>query len=451
MYESVETPSTRTESFRIKTLFRALPKLLASAAVLFPISAATLHAELPTDLEIQSSRLSMNAYGANLNDHETGYINSLIAKDYPTPSIILHGIGRGLPINDIVYHLVKSDPESGLEIYQQAMDLLPSLPGWVCEQSIASKNRFYERYSASQLGASKSIQAVAGKYFSTSARLNGMSNSKGELQVNIDELLEIANREKKGSNGDAWWYKSAKNPSTPQLPILISLYQKDKHVVVDADVEALKQHKASGTNTLPVKFIYNAENLLPTSHVEPAVAKAMRSRIGGVSLANYAGGRYIDTNDNRTSASEVLYIYDAQRLRVTPPREWRQLDHHVNAKTSELMALFPIPEKSSIPGNKWNKIARQLKNNGFEKPVMITVYGDTMERWIDDAEWVAVANSLGVKYIPAVFFYHETERYTCDSPAACGAGICGSALAAGAGIGTCKPVVYPPPPSSSQD
>ncbi|OOZ12077.1 hypothetical protein, partial [Solemya velum gill symbiont] len=217
MYESVETPSTRTESFRIKTLFRAIPKLLASAAVLFPISAATLHAELPTDLEIQSSRLSMNAYGANLNDHETGYIKSLIAKDYPTPSIILHGIGRGLPINDIVYHLVKSDPESGLEIYQQAMDLLPSLPGWVCEQSIASKNRFYERYSASQLGASKSIQAVAGKYFSTSARLNGMSNSKGELQVNIDELLEIANREKKGSNGDAWWYKSAKNPSTPQL------------------------------------------------------------------------------------------------------------------------------------------------------------------------------------------------------------------------------------------
>ncbi len=115
------------------------------------------------------------------------------------------------------------------------------------------------------------------------------------------------------------------------------------------------------------------------------------------------------------------------------------------------MALFPIPEQSSIPAVKWNKIASQLQSTGFEKPVMITVYGDTMERWIDDAEWIAVANSLGIEYIPTIFFYHETERYTCDSPAACGAGICESALAAGAGIDTCKPVVYPPPPPSSHD
>ncbi|OOZ38668.1 hypothetical protein [Solemya elarraichensis gill symbiont] len=451
MEKIVETISTTTSSTKIKTFCKALPKLVASAAILFPISTTTLQAEIPTDLEIQSSRLSMNAYEVNLNDHEIRYIKSLIAKDYPTPSIILHGIGRGLPINDIVYHLVKSDPESGLEIYQQAMNLLPSLPGWVCEQSIASNNRFYERYSLGQLGSSKSIQAVADRYFGSNARLGEQSNSKGDLQVDIDELIGIANREKKGSTGDAWWYVSAKSHPAAQLPVLVSLYQKDNQMVVDADIDALKQRKASGTETAPVKFIYNARNLLPTSQVESAVAKAVNSRIGAVSLGNYASGRYIDTSDRRTSVSEVLYIYAAERLRVTPPREWRELDHHVNAKTSELIALFPIPEKSSIPVAKWNKINRQLQSTGFEKPVMITVYGDTMERWIDDAEWIAVANSLGIKYIPTVFFYHETERYTCESPAACGAGICGSALAAGAKIGSCKPVVYPPPPPSSQD
>jgi hypothetical protein len=451
MDETVEPITSTTSTAKKRTFCRTLPKLLASAALFFPISTAILHAEIPTDLEIQSSRLSMNAYEANLNDNETRYIKSLIAKDYPTPSIILHGVGRGLPINDIVYHLVKSDPESGLEIYQQAINLLPSLPGWVCEQSIASNNRYYERYSLGQLGASKSIQAVAGKYFTNSARLGEQIDSKSDMQVDIDELIGIASREKNNLKADAWWYQSAKKSSTPQLPVLVSLYQKDNLVVVDTDVEALKRRKAFGTKTVPVKFIYNAENLLPTSKVESAVAKAMKSRIGAVSLGEYADGRYIDTNDNRISASEVLYIYAAQHLRVTPPREWRKLDHHVKAKTSELMALFPIPEQSSIPAAKWNKIASQLQSTGFEKPVMITVYGDTMERWIDDAEWIAVANSLGIEYIPTIFFYHETERYTCDSPAACGAGICGSALAAGAGIGTCKPVVYPPPPPSSHD
>lgn len=421
-------------------------RTVLGSALIFGLSGVS-YAEIPNDFHIQSDRFDMEEeMDTDISRYHYRYVEWLLEQDYPIPSIILHAVSRGMTMSDIVYLLIKADPTRGLEVYNQAIEMLPTLPGWVCQSDYGNNDRYNERFTSGQTQKPVTVKQIADRYFNSNEQFAPYPNWKqgdGHIDAKIDELIEIVKASQAEDGSNDWWYLPYNVPIDGKTPLFISLYSYDKRIVIDANLELLEELKASGTNTVPVVFVYNADNFIPTSKVEFASDENQLPSLSPASLMGDDSAAYINNADGEISASEVMYRYFAQRMKVTPPREWHQIDHHLSVKTKELTDLFPISDQSAIPESEWNAIAEMLKTSGFKKPVIITLFGDTGEKWIDDDKWIAVANSMNIEQIPTVFLYHESTRYACGVPAACNDGVCEAAIAAGADPSVCKPKPTP--------
>jgi len=223
----------------------------------------------------------------------------------------------------------------------------------------------------------------------------------------------------------------------------VSLYPRDRRVVVDTRLEELLALREQGMSTVPVMLMYNDVNHLTVSDIERVPVE----RFGGSVLKNDEID-YLDPNDGEITASEVINRYQTEGLRLSPTREWRVGDYHLDVRTDELMSLFEVPEREDIDPATWDFWEAQLRA-GLQKPMHMTLFGDAdNQRWLQDKEMVAVARELDIKRLPIVFFYHNIGREPCGMPTACLADVEAAARAGGL-VETPTPILATPLPLPS--
>jgi hypothetical protein len=375
------------------------------------ISIATIpcvvQAELGTDIHVQSDS---DPIRLDIDRRTFDEIQSLLKQGYPTVSVMLHGVSMGMSINDIVYLAVKSDPQRAKEFYDTAVSLLPSLPGWAIQDE-DSADRYYTNYTASELGAQSTVAEVARRFFEENMRLSPFPEWYAggyHIKVTTDELAGLLK--------DSWWYRQGNlqpnSPrSAPNRPIFISLYRDPNEIVIDGGPERIRNAQRQGVRQLPVVFVYND----------------MRTR----PISRYS----IDVK-----VEEIVDDFFNRGLKLTSVPEWRQVgDHHMIASAEELMELLDTIDKKDVAPVRWSAITRDIKNNGFNEPLLISLLNSGDGRiWANEPDRVTAAAELGVDQVPVVFLYHDIGRPPCGQPIRTTALICSAALAAGADPSICR-------------
>ncbi len=402
----------------------------AAIACLLGISltGANARAETPADFFVESDRFDSEDVipGSEIGRYQYAYVKWMLESDYPIPSIMLHSINRGMSISDVVYLLTLTDTTQAQLIYDSAMDLLPQLPSWACQDNASLTGRYFPRYRAEDLDGQPSVRAVANKYFESGARLSPFPQwrtGKGHFDASTAELIELAEQEQKDDGQEVWWYQPGDARIAENAPVFVSLYPENKLIAVDAGIRQLQGLQRAGQTRTPVVIVYNRPGFIPTS----AVGKAADSAAAQGQAA-----------DDRITARDVIDRYLKSSDKVTPVRERRAGDYHIMAQTDEIAGLFDLPQQAHVPAERWNQLRDDMQQSGFGNPLQITVHGDSGRTWAKDPERVSVAQSLGIKQIPTVFFFHELRRWPCGIPSACDTAVCNAAVAAGASPGICS-------------
>jgi len=404
--------------------------------VLLGLIAGALPAEAPHDFQIESDRFDMAESGdLGIVDNPAQYIDWLLKQGYPIHSIMLHAVARGMSISDVAYLLTQADPAHATEIYGDAIDLLPQLPGWTCETKDGLTGRYAPRYKLADLGAKPTVREVAKRFFEDGARLSPTPRwheGESSMSASIDELISISGRAQgQGATGNRrlWWYEPGELAPGQDAPLFVSLYPKDKSIAVDASPVRLEQMKQRGVSSVPIVFVYNSAEYIPVSGVDRGVpGKSTGQR----------PNPYIHYGDGKVTASEVIDNFLRTGEKVTPVREWRIEDHHVTVDSQELGSLFHLPGKQDVPPAQWQRLTHELKAHGFARPLQVTVSGDSGKKWLDDPDKAAVAADLGMQ-TPVIFLMHNIRRAPCGLPTACQESVCQAVRAGGGGPSACQP------------
>ncbi len=140
----------------MKTLLRSLSIVTIALAVV-PFGA---NAELSEDTHItRDDHTRLDIERATFDEFKRFY-----DAGYPPASVMLQGASLGMSLEDMVYLAVMSDPDRAAEFYTTAVDLMPSLPGWVCRTGNVS-DRYANYFTTEQLGSPASIRAIADEWF----------------------------------------------------------------------------------------------------------------------------------------------------------------------------------------------------------------------------------------------------------------------------------------------
>jgi hypothetical protein len=413
-----------------------LRRVTFSAAVMLVLAGLSpSQAETPSDFRIQSDRATFsgvdpdNAYAIDDQVYSANYryIESLLADGYPLHSVILHAVSRGMTVSDTAYYLTLAEPDSAEEIWATFAELLPSLPSWVCSSELDMSYYTRSSYDLAELTGKPTIRAVAERFFANGERLryrrpqNRASRdweepdwTRGEyhFKASIDELIALAQADT--FNGEqGWWYQSAA-PADDIAPVFVGLYRRNNEIVVDTPLQKLQAVKQTGTGEVPVIIVFNSAEYLPTYRL-----KSDLPRKPGESGATRS--QRSNRGKDQPTISDVANAYFGQPFigaRVTPTREWHRRDYHIMAAVAEIDELFDLPEVRDLPAGERERHRAGLAQ-GFDQPVLVTLFGDAKKMWVDDPGRVAVAAGLGMREVPVAFFYHELRRYACNLPGAC--------------------------------
>jgi hypothetical protein len=378
-------------------------------AILISIAAmpCAVQAELGTDIHVQSDS---DAIRLDIDRRTFEEIQSLLNQGYPAVSVMLHGVSMGMSINDVVYLAVKSHPQRAKELYDTAVSLLPSLPGWAIQEEDGS-DRYYTNYAASELGAQPTVAEVAQRFFEQNMRLSPFPDWYAggyHIKVKTDELAGLLK--------DSWWYLSGNlqpnSPrSAPNRPIFISLYGDRNEIVIDGGADLIRSAQRQGVRELPVVFVYNDMRTGPISRYNADV-----------------------------KVKEIVDDFFERGRKLTAVPEWRQVgDYHMIASVAELLELVDTIDKKDVDPARWSAITRDIKNNGFNEPLLISLFNSGDGRiWANEPDRVVAAAELGVDQVPVVFLYHDIGRPPCGQPIRTTALICSAALAAGADPSICQ-------------
>ncbi|MFC1664418.1 hypothetical protein ACFL17_02155 [Pseudomonadota bacterium] len=385
---------------------------------LFALASRILYADIRDDVHIQSDNDTVRS---DIDSRTFNEVKSFYDRGYPPASVMLHGVSLGMAIDDLVYLAVKSDVERSQEFYDTAMSILPSLPSWACRSSSADSARYGQGYDASELGEQPTLQAVADRFFNDNQRMIPFPNWKEKgvhMQVSTDELISKLKEQ--------WWYQAnTASPASTSLdrPIMVGLYKHNNEILIDTNLDLVAKAKAQGITELGVVIVYNEEDERPVSEF-----------------------------GDEATISDVAGKFHGDNLRATSVPEWQVGDYHIMAKLDEIKDKFQIPVRKDIEPQRWETISNDIKENGFTKPLMVTLLSNDNGAWLDDRERVAVAASLGMTELPTVFFYHSFDRLACGAAPTCEDYICEAAIAAGANSSMCTPgstqtsPPVPPPP-----
>lgn len=367
-----------------------------------------LQAELGTDIHIQSDSDSIRL---DIDRRTFNEIQSFLEQGYPTVSVMLHGITMGLSINDVVYLAVKSNPQRAKEIYDTAVSLLPSLPGWAIQDEDSS-DRYYTNYAVSELGSQSTVTEVARRFFEQNMRLSPFPEwyeGAYHISVTTGEFERLRT--------DSWWYQEGNlQPDSPRSalnrPVFVSLYRDRNEIVIDTTTDRIRNARRQGVGELPVVFVYNDLRTRPISRYSADV-----------------------------KVKEIVDDFFNRGLKLTPVPEWRQVgDYHMIASVAELMELLDIVDKKDVDPARWSAITEDIQNNGFNAPLLISLFNSGEGRiWANEPERLAAAAELGIDQIPVVFLYHDIRRPPCGQPIRSTALLCAAAIAAGADPSICQP------------
>jgi len=416
---------------------KSYPILFGLMAAVLPLSAP---AEVPSDQHVQSDRLlspdldyrNTYAVGEVVSLAQLKYVESLLEREYPVRSIYLHATAQGISLSDATYLLTSTKPERAREFYAVAVDLMPSLPGWSCGDHPDIDLRYPMFYPASSLGSAPSVREVANRFFRDGRQVGFKETEYGRwgfpditkgqfhFQADIDELIALARSEVEIADGDIWWYQTGpgtQQPGSGGMPVLVSLYKFDKSHAMDASVEQLERLRASGVRKVPVAIIYNDSYALPLSRA---------CRVGEENAASA-----VDTTSDLLTIRHVASSYFECRRRITPPREWHNGDFHILALFDEIDDIFYLPSRQEIAPERWEQLTKEVTENGFHPPMLVTLNLESGLMWANDRAKAAAAASLGMERIPVVFLFHELSREDCYATPECEPAVCRAAVAAG--------------------
>lgn len=406
-------------------------KRIGIFAGVFALLAATgwwgvTQAEIVSDIHVQSDADVVRLDIDSRTYHE---IENFFKEGYPTASVLLHAVSLGMGIDDAVYLAVKADRQKAAEIYATAAGLLPSLPGWVCHSGANGSDRYHQEYSLKDLGPQPTIQEVANRFFNQNERIAPFPNWQHggfHMMASVAELAKLVK--------PAYWYKIENTDTSKDVrtgekrPVFISLYRDTKEIIVDDNLHQIADAQKKGITKLPVVFVYNDHKFNPISKYGK-----------DVTLANVANQFFGNQEE------------------LTPVPSWEDGDYHLQVKTNEFDKLFKIPAKKDVDPARWAALEAQIKKDGFaNKPVLVSML-QNKRMWVDSPDRIAVAESLGMKQLPTVVFFHSMDRQSCGVAATnCLNRICAAAVAAGADPtvcnaapaagGTTTPPTTPPPP-----
>jgi hypothetical protein len=357
---------------------------------------------LPTGAStVQNPYKSLDLLGLN----EIVYF---LQSGYPPETVLLHAVSQGMTIDRALYAAINTDPGRADEFYWAAVDLMPNLPGWVCPASFDS-HAYSPIYDVNDLPEGRTVAEVANRYFKDNARMSPFPDwTVGEFNMlaDVDELIGLA--------GGGSWYAAGPSQASagtnPRDNILVSLYKRDKGILVDADAAKLQALKQSGKTRVPVTFYYNQKNQLPVS--------AFGSDV---------------------TLQELLNEFFNAGNEITMVPLWQVGDYHLNVPASELVDIFNIAERQDIDPARYQEALSELRQDGFSKsPALITLLRTDNFKTIAEPERVRAAIELGMNDVPVVLFYHSMNRQSCSAPTNCFSQInkawsCATTLIAGTG------------------
>ncbi len=377
----------------MKTLLRSLSIVTIALAVV-PFGA---NAELSEDAHItRDDHTRLDIERATFDEFKRFY-----DAGYPPASVMLQGASLGMSLEDMVYLAVMSDPDRAAEFYTTAVDLMPSLPGWVCRTGNVS-DRYANYFTTEQLGSPASIRAIADEWFDNArvlAPFPDWKQNRAHVNASVSELASLADASK-------YWYKPGGDRGSP---IFVSLYRDIREIVVGG-VDALRAAQQSGRSSVPAVVVYNHSFQRP--------------------LSRYGA---------EASVTEIANEFFDKRIEITAVPAWEAGDFHMQASVADLMALVNTKVNRGARQDK-STIERKISENGgvVTAPLLVTLLRTgTGQVWIDSPATLEVANSMGVSEVPVTLFYQDIDRQPCGAPSACEAQICGAAKAAG-GIVQCE-------------
>ncbi len=359
------------------------------------LATGTAHALLEDDVHVMYP--DDDALRFDIDRRTFEQIQTLLRSGYPIAAVLLRGVQLGVPIDYMTNLAVQARAERAREIYETAITLLSSLPGWSCREG-GRDYPYYGLYRAEALGAQPRIGEIARRYFEEDLQLKPFPRwltGDEHARISSAELAPLVDTDQR-------WYSliDAKDADalTPR-PVFVSLYKDQMDIVVDDNLDLVGDAVRRGDPDVPVVVIYNQVHQQPVSRFEAPTVESVSKR------------------------------FFEEGIQLTPVPLWEEGDHHFVAQISELKSRFNMPSKKDVGEERWARLEADIAENGFVKPVLITLYEDGERQWIDDADRVAVADAAGFTELPVVMFYHALDRLPCGEAATCTELVCCAARA----------------------
>jgi len=308
----------------------------------------------------------------------------LLDHGYPLQSIYLHGVGRGMPIDDMVFLATRARPAEAARNARVAIEMLPSLPAWAChDDAHSSDDRYAPVYSADELGPITTIREVSTRFFEYNERLSPFPNwSEDQVHARVptSELRDLAS--------EGHWYKNTWADRPENSGIFVSLYRHENRILIDGNLDQIAEATAAGEASMSVVIVYNDEFQRPVS----------------------------DFGDVQTE--DVVDAYFDRGLELTHVPNWNKPygDFHHVSSIENIEQYVDLPEKDEIDEARWEALEVELSGAGFnEQPVLISIYENDHKVWVDEPERLTVAKSLGMDSAPVTYLYHRIGRLACAS------------------------------------
>jgi hypothetical protein len=369
------------------------------------------------DYHISSDQDNINV---DLDRRTFREIKHFIDQGYPDQSIFLHGVGLGISIDDLVYLTAQADPENAERHAQNAIDMLPSLPGWACREGrLTADSRFAKNYTADQLEPVNSIEEIAQRFFENNQRLTPFPEWTGNqfhATVNTNELADHIT--------DEFWYFVGRNDRPVNEGVMVSLYRHENRIVVDGNLGQVRRAQEAGQQTMPVVIIYNEDYQRP--------------------ISAFGEDPQLD---------EVVEAFFDEETQVTLVPNWKgpYADFHTLTSIEDLEEFVDLPEKEDIDEEYYKQLVTELKAKGFEqKPVLVTLYNNDRKVWVDNPARVRAAKEMGFEQVPLAYLYHSLDRLPCGVTPGDN---CRDRIRRAAGLAResqPSPVRAPPPPPPSE-
>ncbi len=373
----------------------ALGRLPGAAALALWLVAQGAHAIMEEDVHLMYPDDDTVQFDIDQRTFQT--IRTMLITGYPLTGVLLRAVELGIPIDFATNLVTQSQPERVREIYDTAIRLMPSLPGWSC-RSRYRETPFYGLYRAEDLGERPALGEIARRYFEEDRKLTPFPRwltGAAHVSVPTRELADLLDPQLR-------WYSlsgaMAPEALTPR-PVFVALYKDEQQIVVDGNLEQIGAAVQSGVDELPVVIVYNQAFQQPVARFADPTLK---------------------------SVSEKFF---EEGVQLTPVPLWEEGDHHFVAQMSELKDRFKLPSKKDIGEENWLMLEADMLDRGFVKPALITLYEGGERMWLNDPERIAMAEQLGFTEVPVVMFYHALDRLPCGEIANCDELVCCGARA----------------------